>query len=220
MSTPAPAHAGTPASPELSDPAGDTFGPAPYADLTAAWFRTIGGPRPSAFKFSFRTVEDPDTSPAPLRVRASWGLGPDGEEPCRGGITLGSAGGSWTGSIEHHCDSPNSTLIGFALGGAQPPPVYESPVAVHRDGTTTTVTVFLSAFDDTPVAALYYAGQTLHDISLTVGYESLPSGGRGAGSIDGAPDACTVPLGDRWVCQSGAPLREESSQGSSYVLGN
>lgn len=215
----APAHAGTPASPELIDPAGDTFGPAPYADLTAAWFRTIGGTRPSGFKFSFRTVQDPDSAAAPLRVRASWSLGPAGEEPCRGHIILTSAEDAWTGSIEHHCDGPDSTLIGFLLGGAQPAPVYESPVAVDRDLTTTTVTVRFSAFDDTPMAALYHAGQTLSDIAVSIGYDGLPSGGRGAGSIDGAPDACTVPLSDRWVCQSGSPLRDERPHAASYVLG-
>lgn len=213
------AHAGTAASPELIDPVGDTFGPAPYADLTAAWFTTIGGGSPSGFTFSFRTVRDPDSSPAPLRVRASWSLGHDGHEPCWGGITLDDAGAEWTGSIEHHCDGTNSTMIGFVQGGAQSPPVYESSVAVDRDSTKTTVTVLLSAFADTPMAALYHAGQTLSDIALSIGYAGLPSGGRGAGSIDGAPDACTVPLGDRWVCQSGAPLRDDRPQAASFVLG-
>lgn len=54
---------------------------------------------------------------------------------------------------------------------------------------------------------------------MSIGYDGLPSGGRGVGSIDGAPDACTVPAGDRWVCQSGSPLRDERPQTASFVLG-
>ncbi|HEX9694761.1 MAG TPA: hypothetical protein VGB64_00440 [Actinomycetota bacterium] len=215
-------HAGASRSPAISDPAGDTFGPAPYADLLSGGFASLyDGDALIGFEFSFRTVADPATSPAPLAARASWSLGPAGDEPCWGGLWLtGSDADAWTGTIEHHCDGPDSTLVGFVLGGAQPNPVYESPVTVTRDGATTTATVMLSAFEGTPVAALYHAGQTLADTSLSIRYAGTPATGRGAGSIDGAPDVCNAEVGDGWLCQSGTPLRDERPEAAPFVLGD